>query len=424
VRRAEDRLPALKKGRALFARRPLRDWKLIEPARAFRLFAKHEPGFLPFRPWSFPYSNPRVYLRSQSKARKPGRESPLASLIYALLCIGLVGYLLWAWRKANPAAQPPPESVARAAARTNKQHAPTAALPHFRTPETASSAIRPVETVLEAQIALVRGGISPGSIDGVNGSLTRAALIAFQQKQGIVASGQLDARTKALLVFAPPAMTQYTLTSGDLGRLMPVPKTWLGKSEQTRLDFENILELLGEKAFSNPQLVRTLNSNVNCGQATSGTQVTIPQVEFPPIVSKAAFVRISLQECVLEAFDSESKLLVHFPCSIGRLAAERPAGQLHVTTIVLDPNYTFDPALFPESSEAQTVGRKLVLPPGPNNPVGVVWIGLDRPGYGIHGTPAPERVGRAESHGCFRLANWNARYLSKLVWVGMTVIVK
>ncbi len=281
-----------------------------------------------------------------------------------------------------------------------------------------------METVLEAQIALVRGGISPGSIDGVNGSLTRAALIAFQQKQGIVASGQLDARTKALLLFAPPAMTQYTLTSEDLGRLMPVPKTWLGKSGQTRLDFENILELLGEKAFSSPQLIRSLNSNVNWSQATSGTQVTIPRVEYPPIVSKAAFVRISLQECVLEAFDSESKLLAHFPCSIGRLAAKRPAGELHVTTIVLDPNYTFDPALFPESPEARTVGRKLVLPPGPNNPVGVVWIGLDRPGYGIHGTPAPEHVGRAESHGCFRLANWNASYLSKLVWVGMTVIVK
>jgi lipoprotein-anchoring transpeptidase ErfK/SrfK len=131
-----------------------------------------------------------------------------------------------------------------------------------------------------------------------------------------------------------------------------------------------------------------------------------------------------LPQCVLEAFDAETNLLVHFPCSIGRLAAKRPAGELHVTTIILDPNYTFDPAVFPESPEAQAVGRKLILPPGPNNPVGVVWIGLDRPGYGIHGTPAPEQVGRTESHGCFRLANWNASYLAQLLWVGIAVSVE
>ncbi len=92
--------------------------------------------------------------------------------------------------------------------------------------------------------------------------------------------------------------------------------------------------------------------------------------------------------------------------------------------VALNPNYTFDPALFPESPEARDGSPKLIIPPGPNNPVGVVWMGLDRPGYGIHGTPAPEQVGRTESHGCFRLANWNASYLIKLVWVGMPVNVE
>ena len=219
-------------------------------------------------------------------------------------------------------------------------------------------------------------------------------------------------------------MTNYTITGNDVGRLMPIPRKWLDKSRQPRLDFESILELLGEESFSNPQWIRALNPNVNWNQAVVGIQVTIPRVEYPFITGKAAFVRISLQQCVLEAFDAETNLLVHFPCSIGRLAAKRPAGELHVTTIILDPNYTFDPAVFPESPEAQSVGRKLILPPGPNNPVGVVWIGLDRPGYGIHGTPAPEQVGRTESHGCFRLANWNARYLARLLWLGITVNVE
>jgi lipoprotein-anchoring transpeptidase ErfK/SrfK len=281
-----------------------------------------------------------------------------------------------------------------------------------------------VQTVLEAQIALVRQGISPGSIDGAGGSQTRAALMAFQQKRGIAPNGRLDGQTKPLLLIAPPVLAPYTVTSEDLGRLMPIPKTWLGKSEQTRLDFENILELLGEKTFSDPQLIRALNPKVSWDQVVSGTQVTLPRADYPPIVGKAAFLRISLQDCVLEAFDSETNLLVHFPCSIGRLAAKRPSGELHVTTIIFDPNYTFDPAVFPESAEAQAVGRKLVLPPGPNNPVGVAWIGLDRPGYGIHGTPAPEQVGHTESHGCFRLANWNASYLANLAWIGMPVIVE
>jgi lipoprotein-anchoring transpeptidase ErfK/SrfK len=291
-------------------------------------------------------------------------------------------------------------------------------------PEAASSASRPVETILEAQIALVRQGISPGSIDGVAGSQTRTALIAFQKKQGLVPSGQLDAQTKPLLLIAPPVLTEYAVTTQDLARLMPLPKTWLEKSAQPRLDFENILELLGEKAFSSPQLIRTLNPTVAWNQVTDGTTVKIPRVDYPPVAGKAAFIKISLQQCVLEAFDDQTNLLLHFPCSIGRLAEKRPAGELHVTAIALDPNYTFDPAVFPESPEAQTAGQKLILPPGPNNPVGVAWIGLDRPGYGIHGTPAPELVGRTESHGCFRLANWNASHLAKLVWVGMPVIVE
>lgn len=362
-----------------------------------------------------------MHLRTRIKTRKSKRNSPFrkfTSLFYALLCIPLLGFLVWIWLRPNHPAETAPPAPA------TKQTPPPVAVPRIRIPDTTSSQTRPVETILEAQIALVQQGISPGSIDGVAGSQTGAALIAFQKKRGIAPTGMLDTQTKSLLLITPPVMTEYTVTGEDLARVMPLPKTWLAKSGQTRLDFENILELLGERSFSNPQLLRELNPGVNWNQATNGAKVMIPRVDYPPVNSKAAFVKISLQQCVLEAFDSESNLLVHFPCSIGRVAEKRPAGQLHVTAIALDPNYTFDPAVFPESPEAQTVGRKLILPPGPNNPVGVAWIGLDRPGYGIHGTPAPEQVGRTESHGCFRLANWNASYLAKLAWVGMEVIVE
>jgi lipoprotein-anchoring transpeptidase ErfK/SrfK len=372
-----------------------------------------------------------VYLRTRVKARKSKRNAPFRSfpsLFYALLCVGLAGYFGWVWwqsghsRQTELIPQPMPAPIVPPSA--SKQLARPAVLPRLQSPAAAPTETRPVQTTLEAQVALAGQGISPGSIDGVAGSQTVAALIAFQKKRGLPQTGLLDSQTKALLPLTQPVTTEYTVTDDDLGRVMPIPKTWLGKSEQTRLGFENILELLGEKTFSNPQLIRALNPSVNWNQITSGTTVTLARVDYPPISGKAAFVKISLQQCVLEAFDSKTNLLAHFPCSIGRLAAKRPAGELHVTDIAFDPNYTFDPSVFPESPEAQTVGRKLILPPGPNNPVGVAWIGLDRPGYGIHGTPAPEQVGRTESHGCFRLANWNASYLAKLAWVGMEVIVE
>jgi lipoprotein-anchoring transpeptidase ErfK/SrfK len=369
-----------------------------------------------------------MYLWSRFKARKSSRNSSagdFSNVIYALLCMALVAVFVWLLLRHNPGGQTAPATpVATAEAARNKKPTQAAVLPPLRMPGATPSGPRPVESIGEAQIALVRQGISPGSLDGEAGSQTRAALIAFQKKRGLVPTGLLDAQTRPLLLISQPALMEYTVTSEDLARLRPLPQTWLGKSQQTRLDFENILELLGEKAFANPRLIRALNPNVNWNQVAAGTRVTMPQVDYPADDVKAAFVKISLQQCVLEAFDSQTNLLVHFPCSIGRLAAKRPAGELHVTTIVLDPNYTFDPAVFPESPEAQAVGRKLILPPGPNNPVGVVWIGLDRPGYGIHGTPAPEQVGRTESHGCFRLANWNARYLAGLLWVGIAVVVE
>ena len=110
--------------------------------------------------------------------------------------------------------------------------------------------------------------------------------------------------------------------------------------------------------------------------------------------------------------------------SIAARVEKRPVGELHVIVLAPNPDYTFDPELFPESPEAQQLKTKLKLPPGPNNPVGVAWIGLDKTGYGIHGTPNPEQVGRTESHGCFRLANWDAEYLIQLAWEGMPVLVE
>ena len=283
---------------------------------------------------------------------------------------------------------------------------------------------RPVQNVFEAQLALARQGISSGSLDGRIGPQTRAALRAFQQKEHLGVTGELDEATKARLSLATPPYAVYTVTADDLARLQPLSRTWLGKSQQTALDYETILELIAEKGHAHPNLIRQLNPSIDWPNMAAGTTVQLPDVAYAGDSPKAAYATISLAGKVLEAFDANTNLLAHFPCSIAQHVEKRPIGELHVAVIAPNPNYTFGPDIFPESAEARQLNRKLVLPPGPNNPVGVAWISLDKPGYGIHGTPSPEQVGRTESHGCFRLANWNAEYLLKLVWIGMPVYVE
>ena len=278
--------------------------------------------------------------------------------------------------------------------------------------------------MLEAQVALARRVISPGSIDSAIGSQTRAAIAVFQKMQNLPATGVLDTNTRAQLTLDTQVLTTYTVTTNDLAHLQPLGKTWLAKSEQMALEYETELELVAEKSHSHPNLIRRLNPAVNWTNIAPGTVLKIPDVNYPEPTDKAAFAVIHLDGKFLEAFNQETNLMAHFPCSIAARVEKRPIGELHVIALAPNPDYTFDPEFFPESPEAQQLKTKLKLPPGPNNPVGVAWIGLDKTGYGIHGTPSPEQVGRTESHGCFRLANWDAEYLMQLVWEGMPVLVE
>jgi lipoprotein-anchoring transpeptidase ErfK/SrfK len=283
---------------------------------------------------------------------------------------------------------------------------------------------RPVESMLEAQIVLARHAISCGPIDGLAGSQTAAALIAFQQNQQLPATGRLDEATRAALVLTTPPLRQLVVTADDLAHLQPLSPTWLGKSQQTSLAYENALELVSERAHAGPAFIRRLNPSVDWAAVTPGTILSVPDVDLDAPLAKPAMLHVRLADHVLEARDDTGALIAHFPVSIAKKVEKRPVGELHVAIVIADPDYTFDPATFPESEEAQAIGHKLVIPPGPNNPVGVAWVGLDRTGYGIHGTPLPENVGRTESHGCFRLANWDARTLLSIAYVGLPVIVE
>jgi lipoprotein-anchoring transpeptidase ErfK/SrfK len=353
-------------------------------------------------------------------------------LLLILLPLAFLAWLGWRSVRTRPAPTRPATSAPGAAV-------PRATVPGAAAPGAAVSTPAPSpsvrtniltgskfsQEVLEIQLALVRHGISSGSLDGMLGSQTRAALRALQQQEGLRATGVPDAATRERLAGTTALYVTGAVTAEDLARLQPVGKTWLAKSQQDRLDFETLLELFAERAQAHPALLRRLNPGIDWTNAPPGTTIRIPNAEFPTVASRAAQLKIFVDSRMLEAFDGEGHLLAHFPCSIAQRVEKRPVGEtLHVAVLVPNPNYTFDPEVFPESAEARELGRKLILPPGPNNPVGTVWIGLDKPGFGIHGTPRPEEVGRTESHGCFRLANWNAEFLLRWVWVGLPVLVE
>ena len=281
-----------------------------------------------------------------------------------------------------------------------------------------------VDSVLEAQVELHRRGFSCGPIDGLFGPQTAAALRAWQRSTGISETGWLEAATRDRLRLTAPALGDHLVASADVEELQPVPTTWLGRAERSALGYATTLEAIAERYRSGQRHLRRLNPEVDWDALQPGMRVIVPDVGPVTIARPAVRLRIRLAPRELVVLNVDGRTVARFPVSIARRVEKRPVGELRVTAVIPDPNFTFDPELFPESVEGRELGRRLVLPPGPNNPVGLAWIGLDRPGYGIHGTPEPENIGRTESHGCFRLANWDAVTLLDLAWVGMPVAVE
>ncbi|HEY0552284.1 MAG TPA: L,D-transpeptidase [Verrucomicrobiae bacterium] len=335
---------------------------------------------------------------------KPDRRRPTRYRAALLICGASVAGLGWvAWtshwfgrQKAEEDHQTRPTDAPMTQAVITSQISTTIVRRTIATVAPTNSERVSVESLLEAQIALDRLALSPGSIDGVNGSQTRAALRAFQSREGLVASGTLDADTRALLSLTQSSFKNYRVELADLARLLPLAPTWLAKSEQPRLDYESLLELVAEKHHAHPNLLRRLNPTIDWNAVSPGTELIVPAVDREVSRAKAAWIQIRLGDRVLQVFDSTNRLLAHFPCSIAQRVEKRPVGDLSVAVIAPNPDYMFSPENFPESAEARDLKTKLKLPPGPNNPVGTAWIGLNLPGYGIHGTPKPEDVGRTE----------------------------
>jgi lipoprotein-anchoring transpeptidase ErfK/SrfK len=274
---------------------------------------------------------------------------------------------------------------------------------------------------IKAQVLLDRARFSPGAIDGRHGENFVNALRMFQSQNGLPASGELDAATfEKLAQDADPVMIDYTISAKDVAGPFSekIPGKFEKKATLKRLDYTGPAEMLAERFHMSQDLLAALNRGKALDQA--GTVITVANVSVKPAALDAAVGKVEVDKAhkVLRVLAADGKLLALYPASIGSEEKPAPSGTLKVVRIAHNPTYVYNPEFRFKGVKAKS---KLKIAAGPNNPVGVVWIALDQKTYGIHGAPDPEKVGKAASHGCVRLTNWDALALARMVKKGTVV---
>ena len=331
---------------------------------------------------------------------------------------------------ATPAATP---AVAAPVAATHSQPSLTAKeadqvdeIPEADVEPNCAHILRPPKAydkeVLMLQIFLDRFNFSCGVIDGVWGEGSLKAMRAWQKSHGAKQTAWVDVPLYAEIATMPEALIRYAITAEDMALVTgPMPSTINERAKMELLGYDTIGACIAERFHTSERTLRRLNpAIINWPEdLQEGSILVVPNVRTPALEKPARLV-VALKECVLAGYNAEGTMVLRFPCSIARNRAHLPeAGTLKVINMAEAPNYTYDPANY---GQDPSVGKK-ILAAGPRNPVGSRWIGLSLSGYGIHGTPQPNTVGRPESRGCFRLTNWNAEKLFELISVGMPVEV-
>ena len=295
-------------------------------------------------------------------------------------------------------------------------------------------------TVFHAQVLLDRAGFSPGVIDAQEGMVFKDALRGFQKSRGLQETGELDQATRAALLQdrAPSTMMLRVDQSDANGPFSRIPDEPEAQAKMERLGYRNLLEKLAEKFHTSPETIVALNDpktvlragavlrfpNVLPGSRSYGdvkpeVAQVLSDLNVHPDQPKAERVVVDKSDKLVRAYDKEGRLIAQFSATLGSDKDPLPLGNWKVNSVAYNPPFKYQPKLFWDVEDDE---KEQMLPPGPNGPVGVVWIDLTREHVGIHGTNAPETIKRAESHGCVRLTNWDAARLTRMIGNGREVV--